>query len=150
MTADSTTGRTLRAQPASVAVPPSLAEIAPRVDARIDALLASELERWTAVDTSLEEPFDALRQLVLAGGKRLRPAFCHWAFVGAGGSADDPLVVDAGAALELLHTFALVHDDVMDGSDLRRGRPAIHRRFMNRHSARHWRGDDRRYGEGAA
>ncbi len=68
-----------------------------------------------------------------AGGKRLRPAFCHWAFVGAGGAPDDPVVVDAGAALELLHTFALVHDDVMDGSDQRRGSPAVHRRFIDRH-----------------
>ena len=65
-------------------------------------------------------PSTPLRRLVLAGGKRLRPAFCHWAFVGAGGDAGDPAVVDAGAALELLHTFALIHDDVMDGSATRR------------------------------
>ena len=150
MTADSTTARTLRAQPASVAVPPSLAEIAPRVDARIDALLASELERWTAVDTSLEEPFDALRQLVLAGGKRLRPAFCHWAFVGAGGSAGDAAVVDAGAALELLHTFALIHDDIMDGSPTRRALDTVHVSFEDRHLLNEWRGERRRFGEGVA
>src|SRR5438132_12563774 len=150
MPADSTTGRTLRAQPASVAVPPSLAEIAPRVDARIDALLASELERWTAVDTALEEPFDALRQLVLAGGKRLRPAFCHWAFVGAGGSAGDAAVVDAGAALELLHTFALIHDDIMDGSPTRRALDTVHVSFEDRHLLNEWRGERRQFGEGVA
>src|SRR5439155_1283203 len=77
-------------------------------------------------------------------------AFCHWAYVGAGGAHDNPVVVDAGAALELLHTFALVHDDVMDGSNLRRGLPAIHRRFMTRHDVQRWRGEARRYGEGAA
>jgi geranylgeranyl diphosphate synthase type I len=91
-----------------------------------------------------------LRALVIAGGKRLRPAFCHWAYVGAGGPADAPLAVDAGAALELLHTFALVHDDVMDGSDLRRGVAAIHRGFIDRHHAAAWRGEARRFGEGAA
>ena len=59
-------------------------------------LLDHEIERWRAVDAALEEPLGALRDLVLAGGKRLRPAFCHWAFVGAGGSPDDRRVVDAG------------------------------------------------------
>src|SRR5207248_344040 len=82
-----------------------------------------------------------LRDLVLAGGKRLRPAFCHWGFVGAGGAPDDPMVVDAGAALELLHTFALVHDDVMDGSGRRRGMATVHRAFEDRHAAAGWSGE---------
>ncbi len=60
------------------------------------------------------------------------------------------MVVDAGAALELLHTFALVHDDVMDGSDRRRGLPAVHRRFITEHGDARWRGEPRRFGEGAA
>jgi geranylgeranyl diphosphate synthase type I len=88
--------------------------------------------------------------LVAAGGKRLRPAFCHWAFVGAGGNPDDPLVVDAGAALELLHTFALLHDDVMDGSSVRRGKPTVHAAFAELHGAEDWRGEARRFGEGVA
>lgn len=113
-------------------------------------LLDREIERWRAVDPDLVEPLASLRELVVAGGKRLRPAFCHWAFVGAGGSADDPLVADAGAALELLHTFALVHDDVMDGSQFRRGVPAIHEQFIARHLRSEWRGEGRRFGEGAA
>jgi geranylgeranyl diphosphate synthase, type I len=132
------------------AVPSSLAEVGRRVEGRITTLLDHEIVRWRTVDPDLAEPLVALRDLVLAGGKRLRPAFCHWAYVGAGGVRDDPVVVDAGAALELLHTFALVHDDVMDGSNLRRGHPAIHRRFMTRHDQRRWRGEARRYGEGAA
>jgi geranylgeranyl diphosphate synthase type I len=121
-----------------------------RVERRIVTLLDGELARWRAVDPDLEAPLDALRSLVLAGGKRLRPAFCHWAFVGAGGGPDDPIVVDAGAAVELLHTFALVHDDIMDGSDRRRGGDAVHRAFVDRHGALGWRGEARRYGEGAA
>src|SRR5205807_7284024 len=130
-------------------VPPSLAVVGGRTERRIRELLDAELARWRAVDADLYEPLVALRDLILAGGKRLRPAFCHWAYVGAGGAQDNPVVVDAGAALELLHTFALVHDDVMDGSNLRRGLPAIHRRFMTRHDEQRWRGDARRYGEGA-
>jgi geranylgeranyl diphosphate synthase type I len=144
-----------RAQPrrlngATAAIPPSLAVVGGRVERRIGALLDEELARWRSVDRSLVEPLIALRDLILAGGKRLRPAFCHWAYVGAGGAADDAIVVDAGAALELLHTFALVHDDIMDGSDFRRRLPAIHRRFMTRHELERWRGEARRYGEGAA
>lgn len=131
-------------------MPTSLGEVGARAEARVIELLDHEIERWRAVDPDLVDPLAALRELVVAGGKRLRPAFCHWAYVGAGGSPDDPLVVDAGAALELLHTFALVHDDVMDGSQRRRGLAAIHEQFIARHDDADWRGEGRRFGEGAA
>src|SRR5689334_12244735 len=85
--------------------PDSLLGLAPAIEARIAEFLDAEARRWGAVTAELVEPIEALRDFVLAGGKRLRPAFCHWAFVGAGGRADDPVIVDAGAALELLHTF---------------------------------------------
>jgi geranylgeranyl diphosphate synthase type I len=120
------------------------------VDTRIAAVLEGELERWSAVDPDLAEPLAALRDLVGAGGKRLRPAFCHWAYVGAGGRPDDDAVVDAGAALELLHTFALVHDDIMDGSATRRGTDTIHVQFEAEHALDGWRGEARRFGEGVA
>jgi geranylgeranyl diphosphate synthase type I len=128
--------------------PPALLEIAARVEARVDAFLRAELDRWCAVDSSLGEPIDCLRNFV-RGGKRLRPAFCHWSYVGAGGE-DEALVTDVGAGLELLHAFALIHDDVMDGSDLRRGRPTAHRAFDDRHRVEAWRGESRRFGEGVA
>ncbi|MFP5319792.1 MAG: polyprenyl synthetase family protein [Acidimicrobiia bacterium] len=118
------------------------------MDQRVADLLAGERARWTAVSADLDAPFDALASLVLGGGKRLRPAFCHWAFVGAGGDADDPAVVDAGAALELLHTFALIHDDIMDGSSTRRSMSTIHVQFEERHALDGWRGEGRRFGEG--
>jgi geranylgeranyl diphosphate synthase type I len=129
--------------------PSSLLAIAARTEARIDALLAGELARWTEVDAQLSDPIASLRAFMAAGGKRLRPAFCHWAYVGAGGG-DLDLVTDVGAALELLHGFALVHDDVMDGSDRRRGVPTVHRQFDERHAAEGWQGEGRRFGEGVA
>jgi len=86
---------------------------------------------------------------VLAGGKRLRPAFCYWGWRGAGG-VDGPEILAAAAALELLHAGALVHDDVLDDSDTRRGRPTIHRRFAARHAAAGWRGTAAPFGRGVA
>ena len=129
--------------------PTSLADIGTRVGARIDTLLTSERDRWVAVDPDFGDPLDALTEFVGAGGKRLRPAFCHWAYVGAGGT-DIDVVDNAGAALELLHTFALVHDDVMDDSPMRRGMPTIHARFAARHAVEGWRGESRRFGESVA
>lgn len=130
--------------------PESLSRIAQRVDVRIERLLRDELARWSRLDADLFEPVEAIRELVMAGGKRLRPAFCQWAYVAAGGDADDELVVDAGAALELLHTFALIHDDIMDGSTMRRGMHTVHRSFEARHALADWRGEGRRFGEGVA
>lgn len=130
--------------------PPSLLEVATRVEARLAPFLDAEIERWAAFDHALRDPLEALRDLVLAHAKRIRPTFCHWGSVAAGGSADDPRVVDAGAALELLQAFALIHDDVMDGSAVRRGRRTAHLAFADDHVDGGWKGEARRYGEGVA
>jgi len=70
--------------------------------------------------------------------------------VGLGGNRQDPIVVDAGAALELLHAFALFHDDIMDGSATRRGEPTTHMVAMGEHESRGYLGEARRFGEGVA
>jgi geranylgeranyl diphosphate synthase type I len=132
------------------APPPSLAAVGAAVEARVERLLDDELARWVLVDPELRTPLDQLRALVRAGGKRLRPAFFHWAHVGAGGDGDDPRAVDLAAALELLHTFALVHDDVMDNADTRRGAASVHAASIRTHVAAAWRGEARRFGEGVA
>ncbi|MFI6497432.1 polyprenyl synthetase family protein [Nonomuraea typhae] len=95
------------------------------------------------------EPLLAAAHDLLAGGKRLRPAFCYWGWRGAGG-ADLPGVFAAAASLELLQASALVHDDVMDKSDLRRGMPSAHRRFQALHEKGGWHGSAEQFGEGAA
>jgi len=77
-----------------------------------------------------EEPsvlYRAVRHLPEAGGKRLRPLIAMLACDAVGGDAD--MAVRYGASLEILHTFTLVHDDIMDDDDVRRGRPSVHRAF---------------------
>jgi geranylgeranyl diphosphate synthase, type I len=134
----------------AAAPPPSLAAIAVGIEARLRTLLDHEIARWTAFDEDLRMPMEHIARLVLSGGKRLRPSFCHWGFVGAGGTPDDQRITDAGAALELMHAFALFHDDVMDDAISRRGTPTTHTVFADMHAGAGWAGEPRRFGEGVA
>ncbi|MFT4281864.1 MAG: polyprenyl synthetase family protein [Microbacterium sp.] len=92
----------------------------------------------------------------ITGGKRLRGRFCltgWWAVAGVsrrGVTEVDPAAVAAAAALEIFHAAALVHDDLIDNSDTRRGRPAAHRALESGHGARGWNGDGATYGRSAA
>lgn len=131
-------------------IPPSLISIAQRVENRLDQFLIAEEERWSSFDSDLTLPVGEVRRLVLSGGKRLRPAFSYWGFVGAGGDEGATAIIDIGAALELLHAFALFHDDIMDGSTSRRGVPVTHEVFAAEHRTQGASGEDRRYGEGVA
>lgn len=130
--------------------PESLDVIAKNVGNRIESLLNEEIDRWNLLDSNLLEPLTLLKEMVLAGGKRLRPAFCHWAYVGAGGDPDSEEILNAGCSLELLHTFAIIHDDIMDASLTRRGLVAIHKQFQDKHEGIFWAGESRRFGEGVA
>jgi geranylgeranyl diphosphate synthase type I len=85
------------------------------------------------------------------GGKRFRAAFCHWGYRAIEPDVADPAALArACASLEVLHASALVHDDYMDASDTRRGRPATHRAFETEHRAAGWRGDPEQHGAAAA
>jgi geranylgeranyl diphosphate synthase, type I len=95
--------------------------------AEIDRALGAALDRATARVPVAADLIDELRRVAGAGGKRLRPAFCYWGFRAAGGRHGDA-IVRASASLELLHTFALVHDDIMDASSHRRGEPTVNAR----------------------
>ncbi|WP_405017008.1 polyprenyl synthetase family protein [Kitasatospora sp. NBC_00070] len=121
-----------------------------RVNAALAVFMAEQTELLATVSAQLTPAADALREFLLDGGKRLRPAFCYWGWRGAGGAADSTGIPRAAAALELLQASALVHDDLMDRSDTRRGLPSIHRRFEALHRERGWRGDREQYGASAA
>jgi geranylgeranyl diphosphate synthase, type I len=103
----------------------ALLELTDRIDAVLRAFLAERRADLASIDPAATEPVDELVRLVEAGGKRVRPAFCYWGFRAAGGPDGEP-IVRAAAALELLHTMALIHDDVMDASPARRGAATVH------------------------
>ncbi len=128
--------------------PASLSVAADIVEKRLIEVFTAEQARWNAVDVRLVEAIDELADLTRTGGKRLRAAFCYWSFVGADPSLDVRKAVDAAAACELLQTFALIHDDIMDDADTRRGRQTIHTSQAEKLTALGWRGEARRFGEG--
>jgi geranylgeranyl diphosphate synthase type I len=122
---------------------------------RVDSALAGFLDTRTAslaeVGDDLIPVAEAARAFVLDGGKRLRPSFAYWGWrTVAPASADDRALVSAAASLELLHACALVHDDVMDASETRRGRPAAHAAFAALHRTSGWTGDPDVFGTSAA
>jgi geranylgeranyl diphosphate synthase type I len=92
----------------------------------------------------------ALEDFVVGGGKRLRPAFAYWGWRAVATRDPDPDVLLLFSALELLHACALVHDDVIDDSSTRRGRPTAHIHFAALHRDRNWRGSPDRFGISAA
>lgn len=93
--------------------------------ADIDAVLHRFLDERAAALPEALPLITEIARLLDAGGKRMRPLFCYWGYRAAGGSHGEPIVT-AAAALELLHTFALVHDDIMDLSTERRGQATVH------------------------
>jgi geranylgeranyl diphosphate synthase, type I len=101
-------------------------DIATRVDDALARFLDGRAERVASLDPSSSQLVNEVRRLLGAGGKRIRPAFCYWGFRAAGGGDDGAAgeaIVRAAAALELLHTMAIVHDDLIDGAKERRGVP---------------------------
>jgi geranylgeranyl diphosphate synthase type I len=126
------------------------------VRARVDEILGTRVAGLRTVLARSGADAARLADTVaemLSGGKRLRPAFCYWSWRAHGGDPGTPreqVVLHVGAALELFQAAALFHDDVMDDSDTRRGRPAAHRAFAELHAASAWNGDPARFGESAA
>ena len=129
----------------------------------VDALLSEEIETLSAEWAVYADgngvdvlPLDLptwLGDLLVGRGKRLRVAMSYWGFLAAGGthgSADYRYLVRAAAALEALHLFALVHDDVMDESASRRGRPSAHVEASRWHAAARGVGDARLFGTNIA
>jgi len=131
------------------------ADLRERVQQIVTHFLDEQQLLLANVSPDLAPLSDALAAM-LAGGKRLRPAFAYWGWRGAVDVAphEDPGLDDAAmraaTSLEFLQACALIHDDVMDGSDTRRGLPAAHRRFAALHRDQTWLGSPENFGVGAA
>ncbi|MDT0342084.1 polyprenyl synthetase family protein [Streptomyces litchfieldiae] len=95
-----------------------------RVDEVLRRLVAREAEQLAAIDPALGPVAEQLEAAV-ADGKRLRAAFCYWGWRAAG-QPDHDALVRAAASMELVHAAAVVHDDLIDDSPLRHGRPTAH------------------------
>ncbi len=119
------------------------------VDAALEQFLAARRRDLEPLGSDLASFLDAARDFV-AGGKRLRPRFCRAGWVAAGGDPDETAIDVAAASLEWLQASALVHDDLMDDSDVRRGRPSVHRAFEQRHLEAGWTGDPGGHGRAVA
>ncbi|GII55287.1 geranylgeranyl pyrophosphate synthase [Planotetraspora thailandica] len=112
----------------------SLAQTTERVKVLVDGRLAGFLDEHAApvADPEVAAAYRLLRRFILGGGKRIRPLLCYWGWRGAGGEESDQ-IISAGSALELCHAGLLIHDDIMDGSELRRGAPTMHRSLAGMH-----------------
>jgi geranylgeranyl diphosphate synthase, type I len=110
----------------------TLLSVRSAVEEELGIFLNREAAYLNSISTELTPVSDSLSSFLLDSGKRLRPLFAYAGFLASGGSLDKP-VVRAMASLELLQACALIHDDLMDGSDTRRGKPSIHRHFESRH-----------------
>jgi len=135
-----------------------------RVEIDLAAFLDRKVADLASIDPDLTPVGEAICDLVLEGGKRLRPAFAYWGWRGAldavsyigapdhdlEAGRDDATVVRVAASLELVQAGALIHDDVMDRASTRRGQPALHVRFAEMHAANRWAGAAAGFGQGVA
>jgi geranylgeranyl diphosphate synthase type I len=140
----------------------------PDTGGSISDIVTAEQDRFRSSLTQTIEDFLAEQREVLAGisdeslplissiatltkgGKRMRALLCYWGWRAAGGSPSASAPVVAGTALEFFQAAALIHDDIIDRSDTRRGRPSVHRQFTARHSDAGWHLDPERFGVSAA
>lgn len=119
------------------------------VAGKLGRFLSAQQSLMASVSPDVEPLIGSISNLV-SGGKRLRALMCYWGWRGAGGPAENPDIVTAGCALELFQAAALIHDDIIDRSDTRRGGPSVHKRFSQLHEMNGWALDSGRFGDAAA
>ncbi len=118
--------------------------------------LDHELAAWLAAkrqaasgSREMLELIDGVGELLTHGGKRLRPALVYYTYRACGGPSDDE-ALPVALSIELLHTYLLIHDDIMDHAEVRRGHPSAHARFRQSHQSRGFHGDPQDFGRSVA
>ena len=121
-----------------------------RVAARVGNVIEEGRTRYGRFDPEIDSLFGRLSALAENRGKGTRADAARLGWLAAGGATDDPTPVNVGAAFELLHLSALVHDDMIDGSSSRRGVPTVHVEAAARHKAGGWAGSGGHFGNSVA
>lgn len=117
------------------------------VDKRVETLLAEQYRRFQGTRVKyIREAFSDVEQLYRAGGSRVRPILAYAGFRARGVGAVPRRLIDVGAALELLHCAALIHDDIIDEAQIRRGLPTVCVAHTTQHVSRGWQGDSESFG----
>ena len=119
------------------------------INASLTEFFVRESRYLTQIGSELEPVVDALGHFLLDTGKRFRPLFAAIGYLGTGAELT-PEIMHAVSSLELIHVCALIHDDVMDGSDIRRGAPSIHKQFEALHAKNALHGSAHQFGVASA
>lgn len=133
-----------------------LADVPGHVDRRLDEYLSASIEEFSDISPRVSVALDYLKDFIVGGGKRVRPTFA-WAGIRAGLESTDgsmnsssPALAEelltAISAFEFIQACALIHDDIIDSSDTRRGNPTVHKRFEAQHREKQWVGLAEHYG----
>ena len=139
-----------RVKPEASALPQEqLKSLREQVEAQLQDFLKMQSEYFTSIAPELKPAATSLTAFVINGGKRFRPLFAAVGAMGAGSQLSDA-EIRAFASLELLQACALVHDDLMDASDTRRGEPAIHKLFESMHESEKYQGKATQFGLSAS
>jgi geranylgeranyl diphosphate synthase, type I len=99
-----------------------------KVDQRLAAYFEKRIKEAKEIDALAVQAAKNIRDLTLAGGKRLRAAFMYWGYKASGGRDDDK-IIEASMSIELTNIFLLIHDDIIDRDDFRHGVETMHKRY---------------------
>lgn len=126
-----------------------MSQLRTKIDRELLLFAKDQSDDLNQIGSELAPVAEAMTRFIIDGGKRFRPIFAYLGYLGAGGSESQE-IIRACSALELVHVCALMHDDVMDGSDTRRNKPAIHKLFQALHDESSYQGNSERFGLASA
>ena len=121
-----------------------------RIEAVLDRYVTDRIADTDVFGAHLIPPMNSLQAFTMAKAKRVRPTFAWLGWRGYGGDPTHSAALQAFAALELIQACALIHDDIIDSSDTRRGCATVHRQFQELHQQQQWAGHSANYGEAIA
>jgi geranylgeranyl diphosphate synthase, type I len=101
-----------------------------RVDFSLEKYFDKKIQRAGNIDITAEEAVRMIKEYTMAGGKRIRPAVLYYSYLASGGKEEEK-IIEASMSVELLHSFLLIHDDVIDRDATRHGVETMHEKFKN-------------------